>query len=77
MRRGGLRPLREAVAFPPEAAPVDEFAACDHAGAVMVYDEPTCDPAMACWWPPQVALACEHTHYIITTRDVSRRAASR
>jgi len=43
----------------------------------MVYDEPTCDPAMACWWPPQVALACEHTHYIITTRDVSRRAASR
>ena len=40
--------------FQPDAARVDEFVACDHAGAVMVYDEPTCDPSMECWWPPQV-----------------------
>ena len=42
-------------------------------GAVMIFDDPHCDPAEECWWPPQVALACEHTHYIITTRDVRRR----
>lgn len=30
-------------------------------GAFMVFDDPHRDPAEECWWPPQVALASEHS----------------
>ena len=46
-------------------------------GAVMVFDDPHCDPAEECWWPPQAALACEGTYYIITPRDGPRHRCHR